>query len=193
MLLILLIITSVNIISAEEFPILGQSPRSARIIKEIAKTTDWWVSGSIQPVTIQLSEHELQQGNTVVSERLTTYLSISGGSTYHMHKNIDIVGSIGILAQPEALYFPVLYEAHWYPIKTSITPYLFIGLGGMISRELMLFGSRGFGIKSNITEELSFDIQYRQQRGDVFFFEPYVPLRKKYIQNGIQASILISM
>ena len=193
MLLILFIIASFNVDSAEEYPILGQSPRSAHIIKQTLKTTDWWISGSIQPVTMKYGENEFRQLPQSVDGQLITYCSISGGGTYHMHKNIDIVGSIGLQAQTQKIYVPILYEAHWQPIQTTIKPYLFIGLGSLISQELLFFASRGFGVKAKVSDQVSVDLQYRQHRGDVFFFEPYVPLRKEYFQKGIQASVLISM
>lgn len=193
MFILLFFACSCNIFSMDSPIPLGQSPRSAHFIKQTLKTTDWWISGSIQPVTMRYGENELRQIPQSVDGQLITYCSISWGSTYHMHKNIDIVGSIGLQAQTQKIYIPILYEAHWQPIQTTIKPYLFIGLGSMISQELLFFASRGFGIKAKVSDQVSVDLQYRQHLGDVFFFEPYVPLREAYFQHGIQASVLISM
>jgi len=75
--------------------------------------------------------------------------------------------------------------------RKKVNPFLYMGFGGMISREFGLFGSRGFGINSQISKDIQFEIHYKEIRGDMFVFSQDNPMQLSMKQKGIQTSVYI--
>jgi hypothetical protein len=180
--------------ASEPHIILGQSPRSAEIInQQNIGSTSWWISAGIYPST--MIPRAMPEGYAYKSHNsiLATNYSVSAGNTYHMHKHIDILSSIGSQLNASQVYLPIQVEGRIFPFRKNIKPYVSIGIGGMLSNSFILYASRGFGINAGLTKDIHLDIYYRQIKGDVFLFKAFNQERLQLSQHGIQASVFFSI
>lgn len=182
---LILIIAFTCILSADEYHNLGQSPRSATIFKR--STMEYMVMGSIMPSTMipRARVDEIIPPSQQQQELATNHI-ISIGTLYHVNKHIDMICSIGAQYNAGRFYVPILLEGRIYPVKGSIRPFFAGGFGGMVSMEFGLFSTRGAGLNIKMNKQLSIDLQYRQIRGDIFFFEAKHPMNTPYNQVGVQ-------
>lgn len=191
MLTILIFIVCVCNLHASEHDILGQSPRSAEIVPQYPRVI-WWISGSIHPTTmIPRANEEFRNTTLSTKEVLTTSYQSSAGFTHRWNKHIDMAVSIGFQVNAHQLYMPITVEGRIFPFRKKVNPFLYMGFGGMISREFGLFGSRGFGINSQISKDIQFEIHYKEIRGDMFVFSQDNPMQLSMKQKGIQTSVYI--
>lgn len=189
MLTILIIIVCVCNLHASEHDILGQSPRSAEIVLQYPRVI-WWISGSIQPTTmIPRANEEFRNTTLSTKEVLTTSYQSSVGFTHRWNKHTDMAVSIGFQVNAHHLYIPISVEGRVFPFRNKVNPFLYMGFGGMISREFGLFGSRGFGINSQISKYIHFEIHYKEIRGDIFMFSPDNPMQLSMKQKGVQTTV----
>lgn len=189
MLTILIIIVCVCNLHASEHDILGQSPRSAEIVLQYPRVI-WWISGSIKPTTmITRANEEFRNTTLSTKEVLTTSYQSSVGFTHRWNKHTDMAVSIGFQVNAHQLYIPISVEGRVFPFRNKVNPFLYMGFGGMISREFGLFGSRGFGINSQISKYIHFEIHYKEIRGDIFMFSPDNPMQLSMKQKGVQTTV----
>ena len=191
MLTILIFIVCVCNLHASEHDILGQSPRSAEIIPQYPRV-HWWVSGSFQPTTMISRAIEDQAPiSEANNEVLATNYQLSAGFTHKWNKHVDVMFSIGSQLNSGRFYLPIVIEGRIFPFRKKISPFLQLGFGAMISKEFGLFGSRGFGINSQISKDIQFEIHYKEIRGDMFVFTSDNPMQLSMQQKGIKATVFI--
>ncbi|MEY5131298.1 MAG: hypothetical protein RL734_1365 [Bacteroidota bacterium] len=194
MYILIIIAMSCNVIASDSPILLGQSPRSAQIFNvEPIGTNSWWIAAGVHPSTMIPKSmgygSETRDHDWILA---TTYM-FSAGMTHRFHKHLDIYSSIGALVNAEQVYIPIQFEARAYPFRKRVRPYIALGIGGMISNEFILYGTRGFGINAKMSEDITFDIQYKHMRGDVFLFAPYNAPHMQFSQRGVQATIFMNI
>ena len=180
--------------ASELHTIFGQSPRSAEIINQHRiGSTSWWIQASIHPTT--MIPRAMPEGYAYAFHNsiLATNYTVSAGNTYHLHKHVEILSSMGSQLNSGQVYLPVQCEARIVPFRNKLKPYAFVGIGGMMSKEFILYASRGFGLNVGLTRDIHLDIQYRQIKGDVFLFSAFNHERLQLSQYGIQASVFFSI
>ena len=196
MILILLFLTSLNPISAEEHPILGQSPRSAEIfIVDRNGMNSYWVSTGVLPSTMlpRSTEYGYGYSSDDYNGILATNFMANVGMTHRLNKHIDLLSSVGTLLNAGQVYVPIQFEGRIYPIRNRVKPYAFLGFGGMAGGDLVLFGSKGFGLNARMNQKITIDIQYRVIKGDVFTFAAYNYPQLQFMQRGVQGSIYMDI
>lgn len=181
----ILIIAFTCALTADEYHNLGQSPRSATIFKR--STTEYMATASIMPSTM-IPRPRIDEIGLPIQQQdiLATNHNISIGTLHHLNAHIDLSCSIGAQINAGRFYVPILLEGRLYPVKGKIRPFLAAGFGGMVSLEFGLFSVRGAGLNVKLSKQLNADLQYRQIRGDVFFFEAKHPMHTPYNQVGVQ-------
>lgn len=196
MILILLFLTSLNPISAEEHPILGQSPRSAKIFNvDRNGMNSYWVSAGVLPSTMLPRSTEYGYGYSADDYNgvLATNFMVNVGMTHRLNKHIDLFSSVGTLLNAGQVYVPIQFEGRIYPMRNRVKPYAFLGFGGMAGGDLVLFGTQGFGLNVRMNQQITIDIQYRVIKGDVFTFTAYNYPQIQFMQRGVQGSIYMDI
>jgi hypothetical protein len=121
---------------------------------------------------IPMTNEEFRNTTLSTKEVLTTSYQSSAGFTHRWNKHIDMAVSIGFQMYAHQLYMPVTVEGRIFPFRKKISPFLQLGFGAMISREFGLFGTRGFGINSQISKDIQFEIHYKEIRVDIIVSTP---------------------
>jgi hypothetical protein len=133
-------------------------------------------------------------GNTTSStkEVLTTTYQSSAGFTHQWNKHIDMAVSIGLQVNAHQLYIQIAVEGRIFPFRKKVNPFLYMGFGGMFSREFGLFRlSWNWGSPHIISNDIHLELQYKEQRGDMIMFAARNPMQVPMHQKGIQTSISI--
>jgi len=189
---ILIFIACSVMLHANDNPILGQSPRSAIICKQ--SSTDYFVFGSFMPSTILPYSTINEFGKSVqVDEKLAQNIAIGIGTSYHFNRHVDILFSVGAQFNAGQFFVPIHLESRINPMNTKIRPFLAMGFGGMMSREFGLYSVRGIGLSTNFSKQITFDIQYRQIRGDIFALKSDSQKQLKLNQNGVHIGAIVEL
>ncbi len=196
MFILLFFACSCNIFSMDSPIPLGQSPRCAKIFNgEQIGMSSYWVSAGVLPSTMISRSTDYGYGfnSDDYNGILATNFMVNVGMTHRLNKHIDIVSSIGTLLNAGQVFVPVQIEGRIYPSRNRVKPYAFLGFGGMASSDLVLFGTKGFGLNARMNQKVTIDIQYRVIKGDVFTFAAYNYTQIQYMQRGVQGSIYIDI
>lgn len=196
MFIILFFACSCNMFSMDSPTPLGQSPRSAEIFNiDRNGMNSYWVSAGVLPSTMLPRSTEYGYGYSADDYNgiLATNFMVNVGMTHRLNKHIDLFSSVGALLNAGQVYVPIQFEGRIYPIRNRVKPYAFLGFGGMAGSDLVLFGSKGFGLNARMNQKITIDIQYRVIKGDVFTFAAYNYPQLQFMQRGVQGSIYMDI